>query len=121
MRPSGMLRGAKISASSRGIFMSRAIASTRPAQRSVRTGPGLTADKSDVVLAVLCSERKRQVLPGGICCPWRDLPVRRFDPVIADQIDDSAASLLLHYGQHVLQATHVTHEFELQRLSPMLS
>jgi aerobic-type carbon monoxide dehydrogenase small subunit (CoxS/CutS family) len=46
--------------------------------------------------------------------PWRDLPIGRFDPVIANQVDDAAAPLLLHNRQHVLQATHITHEFELQ-------
>ena len=39
MRPIGIEAGASLSASARGIFMSRAMASTKPAQRSVRTGP----------------------------------------------------------------------------------
>src|SRR5256885_15987579 len=111
MRPSGMLRGASVSASSRGIFMSRAIASK--ASSALGTDrPGIDRHKADIVLAVLRSERKRQVLPGSICRSWRDLPVRRFDPVIANQIDDAA--LLLHDRQHVLQTTHITHKFELQ-------
>src|SRR6266446_5455235 len=76
--------------------------------------PGIDRHKADIVLAVLRSERERQVLPGSICRAWRDLPIGRFDPVIANQVDDAAAPLLLHDRQHVLQATHITHEFELQ-------
>ena len=64
--------------------------------------------------AVLPSERKRQVVPRGICRTRRDLPIGRFDPVIANQVDNAAASLLLHGRQHMLQAAHITHEFELQ-------
>src|SRR6202048_971378 len=82
--------------------------------------PGMHSHKADIVLAVLRSKCERQVLSGSICRPWRDLPVGRFDPVIANQVDDAAAPLLLHDRQHVLQATHITHEFELQRLRPML-
>src|SRR5271166_29879 len=100
MRLSGMLRGASISASSRVISMSRAIASTRPAQRSVRSG--INRHKADIVPAVLRSERKCQVLPGSVRRARRDLPVGRFDPVIADQVYDAATPLLLHDRQHVL-------------------
>jgi hypothetical protein len=82
--------------------------------------PGIDRHKADIVLAVLRSECERQVLSGSICRPWRDLPVGRFDPVITNQVDDAAAPLLLHDRQYVLQAAHITHEFELQRLRPML-
>ena len=46
--------------------------------------PGVDRDKADIVFAVLRSGRQRQVLPGGICRTWCDLPIGRFDRVIAD-------------------------------------
>src|ERR1700722_19175966 len=115
MRPSGMLRGASISASSRGIFMSRAIASTRPAQRSVRTGPGLTATKLISSLPYCAASASVRFCPAAFAAPgaisqWEGL---------TNQVDDAAAPLLLHDRQYVLQAAHITHEFELQRLRPM--
>src|SRR5262249_5697903 len=45
---------------------------------------GITRHKADIVPAVLRSERKCQVLSGGICGTWRDFPVGRFHTVITD-------------------------------------
>src|SRR5438552_18848323 len=98
-----MLRGASVSASSRGIFLSPAIASTRPAQRSVRTGPGLTATKLILSLPYCPASASVRLCPAAFCRTRRDLPIGRFDPVIANQVDNAAASLLLHDRQHMLQ------------------
>src|SRR5262249_51236812 len=49
----------------------------------------------------------------------RDLPVRRLNPIVADQIDHATAALLDHDRQHVAQAAHIAHELELQRLLPV--
>ena len=106
-------RGKRISLLARDFHVAgHRINETGPALGTDR--PGIDRHKADIVLAVLRSERKCQVLSGSICRTWRDLPVGRFDPVVANQVDDAAAPLLLHYRQHVLQATHITHEFELQ-------
>ena len=64
--------------------------------------PGVDRDKADIVFAVLRGERQRHVLAGSVRGPWRNLPIGRFDPVIADQVDDAATPLLLHDRQHVL-------------------
>jgi len=55
---------------------------------------GINRHKADSVPAILRSERKCQVLPGSDRRAWRDLPVRRFDPVIAEQVYDAPAPLL---------------------------
>jgi hypothetical protein len=114
MRPSGMLRGARVSASSRVIFhvAGHRINEARPALGTDR--PGIDRDKANIVLAVLRRERKCEVLSCRIGRTRCDLPVRRFDAVIADQVDDAAVPLLLHDRQYVFQAAHITHEFELQ-------
>src|SRR5689334_24180310 len=76
--------------------------------------PGIDRHKADIVLAVLRSQRKRQVLPGSIGGAGSNLPIGWFDPIIANQVDNAAAALLLHNRQYMLQATYITHEFELQ-------
>src|ERR1035437_8078965 len=111
MRPMGIEAGASLSACSRGIFMSRAIASTSPAQRSVRTGPGLT---------VLACQRHCEVLTGGIGGARADFPIGRLQAVIADQVHHAAAALADHDRQHVAQATHIAHEFKLRPLLPIV-
>src|ERR1035437_7249676 len=111
MRPMGIEAGASLSACSRGIFMSRAIASTSPAQRSVRTGPGLT---------VLACQRHCEVLTGGIGGARADFPIGRLQAVIADQVHHAAAALADHHRQDVAQATHIAHEFKLRPLLPIV-
>src|ERR1700694_5285104 len=99
--------------------MSRAIALTRPAQRSVRTGPGLTATRLIPCPAILARERQLQILSGGIRGTRRDLPIGGLHPVIANEIDNPAAALPNHDRQDVAQAAHVAHELELKSLCPI--
>src|SRR5205085_3631483 len=75
---------------------------------------------ADAVLAILRRERLGQVLAGGVASTGHDLPVGLLHAVVADQVDDAAAALLLHDRQHVLQAAHIAHELELQALLPVL-
>ena len=67
-------RGKRISLLARNFHVAgHRINETGPALGTDR--PGIDRDKADIVLAILRSERKRQVLSGSICCTWRDLPV----------------------------------------------
>src|ERR1700741_987482 len=120
MRPSGMLDGASLSASAKLSFMSRAMALTRPVQRSVRTGPGLTATKLILSLPYWLGGGNVKNFPAAVGAPRGELPVGDFDAVVADQIDDPALALGPHDRQYVLHAAHVAHELELQRLRPIL-
>ena len=69
MRPIGIEAGASLSACSRGIFMSRAMASTRPAQRSVRTGPGLTATNEMPSLPYWPASESVRFCPAALAAP----------------------------------------------------
>src|SRR5215469_1255905 len=51
------------------ISMSRAIASTRPAQRSVRTGPGLTATKLILSLPYCAASASVKFCPAAFAAP----------------------------------------------------
>ena len=72
------------------------------------------------MLAVLAGKREREVLAGRIGRARANFPVRRFHAVVADQVDDAAAALLDHDREHVAQAAHIAHEFELQALFPIV-
>ena len=62
-------RGKRIGLLARDIFMSRAIASTRPAQRSVRTGPGLTARKLILSLPYCAASASVRFCPAAFAAP----------------------------------------------------
>src|SRR6476661_8035305 len=72
IRPSGIEDGASLSASSCGSFMSRAIAATRPAQRSVLTGPGLTAQKLMLFLPYWPASDIVRFCPAALAAPRAD-------------------------------------------------
>ena len=120
MRPSGMLAGASLSASSkREVHVARhGVHQAGPALRAHR--PGVDGDEADIVPAVLAGERDREVLSRGIGGAGRDLPVGDLHAVIADDVHHAAFLLLLHDRQHVLHAAHIAHELELQRARPFL-
>src|SRR5262245_30460361 len=80
---------------------------------------GVDGDEADIVLAILAGERFREVLAGRVGGARHDLPVGRLHAVIADEVDDAAAALFDHDGEHVAQAAYITHEFELQALLPV--
>ena len=80
MRPIGIEAGASLSASSRGIFMSRAMASTRPAQRSVRTGPGLTATKLILSLPYWPASDSVRFWPAALAAPGQISQYDGFTP-----------------------------------------
>jgi len=98
--------------------MSRDIAFTSPSQRSVRTGPGLTATNEMLCFPVLSGQRLREVLPGGVARAGHDLPVRVLHAVVPDQVHDASATLPPHDRQRRLQTPHVAHELELPPLHP---
>src|SRR5450756_2372331 len=120
MRPMGIEAGASLSASARGIFMSRAIASTSPAQRSVLTGPGLTATKLILSRPYCPASDIVRFCPAALAAPRADFPIGRLHAVIADQVHHAAAALADHDRQHVAQTTHIAHEFKLQPLLPIV-
>src|SRR5262249_51491149 len=98
------------------------VARHRRDQAGPTLGPhraGIDRAEADVVLAVLAGERHREVLPRGVGGARRNLPIGCLHAVVADQIDHAPAALLDHDRQHVAQAAHVAHEFELQRLFPV--
>src|SRR5437773_4863896 len=76
MRPSGMLRGASLSACSKGSFMSRDIALTRPVQRSVRTGPGFTAHRLMPYLPYWLASALVRFWPAALHAPG---PISQYD------------------------------------------
>src|SRR5262249_46394352 len=69
MRPIGIDAGASLSASSQESFMSRDIALTSPAQRSVRTGPGLTAHRLMLCLPYWPASDIVRFCPAALAAP----------------------------------------------------
>src|SRR5262249_53777093 len=119
IRPSGMLAGASLSASSKLKSMSRhGLNEPGPAFGAHR--PRIDAGKADVVLAVLAGERQREILSRRVGGARRDLPVGHLDAVVANDVDDAPLLLLLHDRQHVLHAAYIAHELELQCAGPFL-
>src|SRR5208282_2869926 len=90
----------------------------RPAFGAYRAG--IDRDEADAVLAVLPGEREREVLSRRVGGARTYFPIGRLDAVIADQVDDAATALLDHDRQHVAQAAHIAHEFELKALFPIV-
>src|ERR1700730_4238836 len=81
---------------------------------------GIDGDEADIVPAVLAGERQRQILSRRVGGAGRDFPIGDLDAIVADQIEHAGFVLLPHDRQHVLHAAHIAHEFELQRLRPVL-
>src|SRR5438132_13019195 len=82
MRPSGMLRGASLSASSCESFMSRDIALTSPAQRSVRTGPGFTAHRLMLYLPYCEASALVRFCPAALHAPGTISQYDSFTPLL---------------------------------------
>ena len=110
--------GASRSASSCGSFMSRAIASTSPAQRSVRTGPGFTATKLMLNRPYWPASALVRFCPAALHAPGTISQYDSFTPSLPMRFTTRPLPCRLHDRQRRLEAADIAHELELEPLHP---